>query len=190
MTREELDRLWDKVRDGEASAEERRAFDEHMMRDPEMAALWGAETRWLTALGEKQTPKGRVNDGAFTQRVLDQYDLERRRRVFPVIDWRKAGYAGGWAAAVIAIAAVMWFSDPREPARPDRVASVPPPLPAPMQIDPDPMSVLVSDMTEQIQMRPARMYNTVRDTHSLFSVRNAFDLLGGEPMPRQPRERD
>jgi len=188
MKRDELEQIWEKVRDGEATAAERRAFDVHMLDDPEMAALWGAETRWLSALKNTELSIAAAGEPTFTQRVLNQFDEERQRRILRRSDWHTIRFAAGWAIAAITLAVLMWVNQPAEemPGTGSQFAS----QPSPGQMEPDPMTVLVSDMTEQIQMRPARVFNTVRDTHSMLSVRGAFEFMGMEPPARRDRERD
>ena len=178
MNREEMQRMWEQMRDGELDAEQREMFDEHMVGDRESAAQWGAETRWLESLKQTPLPMPGRDEPTFTEKVLDRWEDQPRRGVLGRIDWRTARFAGGWTAAAAAIALLMVLTQP--PGQPtldnqlNVVHNVQPPTV-------DPLTVLVADVTDQMQQRPAEVYHIVRDTSTLLSVDQVIRMMNVDP---------
>jgi len=174
MNQNEIDQNWDACRDGELTDEQQRAFDDHMIADREAASLWGAETRWLSDLKRKDVPPATLGKAGFVEQVLARFDREPRRGVLARIHWRSAANVAGWGAAAAVLTMVMWVTQP-EPAGNNRMVHR---LPTRQQPTRDAVTVLVDDVTEQVRMRPAHLYNAVRDTQSMLTMDRAFEFLG------------
>lgn len=174
MKPNEIEQHWDACRDGDLTDEQRRAFDEHMVQDRQAACLWGAETRWLSDLKRKDVPPTIPGKPGFVEQVLERFDREPRRGVLARIGWRSAVNVAGWGAAAAVLAMVMWVTQPQPPDN-GRMAHHVRTVGQPTR---DAVTILVDDVTEQVRMRPAHMYNAVRDTQSMLTMERAFEFLG------------
>ena len=176
MNRREIENAWDERRDGDLSGDDRKAFDERMLNDPDLAALWGAESRWLGTMKESESrpDDGDATDVAFRHRVLTSWDKDRQRRAMVHLFWRRALLVAGCAAAAAIAVLVSWT---RQPERPDE----------PMVASSHPVTVLVSDMSEQAWTQPEQLYNAVRGTSELFTMEQAIRMFQ-PPAERQKRK--
>jgi hypothetical protein len=174
MNNNELEQHWDARRDRELTDVQRQAFDEHMVADEQAASLWNAETRWLSDLHRKETPPQVPGEASFTEQVLERFDREPCRGVIGRIGLRSAANVAGWGAAAAALAMIMWVTQPEPAGSPRMVHSVQ----TVQQPTRDAVTVLVDDVTEQMRMRPAHLYNAVRDTQSMFTMERAFEFIG------------
>ena len=177
MTRNKLEQMWDDSRDGELSEAERKAFDEAMLDDRDQAARWGAESRWLGLLKSIRPGVAAPEEPTFTQRVLEQWDDQRKRTGFWGSGPRLAMTLGGWSLAAAAVALVIWLNPPLEQEPGAELVQDQP------RQQHDPVTVLIQDMTEQYQQRPSAVFDVVRDTRSVLSLHGAMRLLG---MPQSP----
>ena len=89
MNRLELEQMWDECRDDELSGARRCAFDEHMLDDAQLRALWGAESRWLAALKSSAASTADADEPGFSRRVLARWDQARCRRARVYRFWRR-----------------------------------------------------------------------------------------------------
>ena len=187
MNRSKLDDMWDECRDEELSGARRRAFDEHMLGDAELRALWGAESRWLAALKCSEASTADAADPGFSRRVVAQWDEARRRRARVHRFWRRGLFAVGGAAAAALVTLVTWVYQGERLAEPGITG-----------IEPDPVTVLVGGVAEQVQTQPEYFYDAVRDTRRLLTVERALRMFvvplpPGEPEsnpgPRSPPRR-
>ena len=176
MNPQEIEDMWDQCRDGELTGSRRDAFDEHMLDDAELAALWGAESHWLEAIGDTDGQPGRSEeaDARFSRQLLARWEEDRRHRARVRLFWRRALVVAGCATAAAVAVLVSWA--------PQRDAST-----GPQMAGRDPVTILVSDMNEQAWTQPEQLYNAVRGTQDWFTVEQAIRL--GVGSPREKRER-
>ncbi len=177
MNRREIENAWDECRDGDLSGDDRKAFDERMLNDPDLAALWGAESRWLGTIKESESrpDDGDATDVAFRHRVLTSWDKDRQRRAMVHLFWRRALLVAGCAAAAAVAVLISWT---REPGRSNE----------PVMANSHPVTVLVSDMSEQAWTQPEELYNAVRGTSELLTIEQAIRMFQ-PPSERQERQR-
>lgn len=183
MSREEIQNLWDDCRDGAASGEDRKRFDEMMLDDREMAALWGAESRWLSQLSTTPMRAEPIEGPTFTETVVDQWQADYRRRAAMRLRWRAAAFAGGWAAVLLIAASVMWSRRGAPPQQPEsryaQRSAYMPQMPAVF-----PVTALVQDATEQYQEKPAAVYSAIQRGREAISLDGAMHFLFAPPSRR------
>ena len=177
MNHRDIENAWDECRDGDLSGDDRKAFDERMLNDPDLAALWGAESRWLETMKQSSSrpDEGDTTDIAFRHRVLTSWHNDRQRRAMLRLFWRRALLVAGCAAAAAIAVLVTWT---RQHERPDE----------PVIASSHPVTVLVSDMSEQAWAQPEQLYNAVRGTRELLTIEQAIRMFQA-PAERQERER-
>lgn len=179
MNRRDIENAWDECRDGDLSGDGRKAFDEHMLDDPDLAALWGAESCWLGTMKESESrpdDKGETTDVSFRHRVLTTWDKDRQRSAMVRLFWRRALLVAGCAAAAAIAVLVAWTRQPERSAEPVIASS-------------HPVTVLVSDMSDQAWTQPEEIYNAVRGTRELLTIEQAIRMFQppSERQGRQPR---
>ena len=174
MNRQESEDTWDECRDGELTGPRREAFDEHMLDDAESAAVWGAESQWLEAI--KDTGRSEEPDAGFSQRVLERWEEDRRHRARVLLFWRRALVVAGCAAAAAVAVLVTWTPTPDTSTGPRTAGR-----------NADPVTILVSDMSEQAWARPEQIYNAVRGTQDMLTLEQAIRFGVGSPRERRRR---
>jgi hypothetical protein len=192
MNRDELEKMWEQSRDGELDPSCQEVFDDHMISDRKAAGLWGAESRWLESLKSWLPTAEKPGESSFTDKVLEHWKRQPHRGVLarfpriPQVQWRSALFAGGWTAAAAAVAMIMMLTQPQQQKQMLDAQVVRQSTPIQMQVDP--LSILVHDVTEQYQQRPAEVFNLVRDSRAMFSMDQALRLVTAQPEPQpQPR---
>ena len=170
MNRQEMDEMWDECRDGDLSGQGQDAFDEHMLNDPDSAALWGAESRWLESVKDTPPNDSDADSTQFCGRVLERWDTDCQRRARVQLFWRRVILVASCATAAAIVVLVTWTD------RPDTSASIP--VVHVQPVHSDPVSILVTDMTEQVSTQPQDLYNAVRGTGELLTIEQAMRMFG------------
>ena len=183
MSSEPIEDMWDECRDGELTGSRRHVFDQQMLDDAELRALWGAESRWLEEL--KSPPAADAESAApgFSERVLARWDQARRRRELIRQFWRRSRFAVGGAAAAALVTLMTWTYHGQGSTGPGQIAEL------------DPVTILVADMAEQVQGPPEYLH-AFRDTGRMFSFEQALRAFvvpasaeTSELVPRQRSQR-
>lgn len=103
----ELQHLWDRYRDRDTTLapQQRSAFEQHLRACPQCAALYHAETDWLSRLPQAPAPLG--DAAAFTQQVLARWDAGVQEPASPPAVIGRIGLGVSALAAGLALAAAV-----------------------------------------------------------------------------------
>ena len=168
--RQRPENIWDRYRDGELSAADRAEFERYLRENAAEADLFERESRWLEELadtaGHGASPTDRTR---FRAAVLDRLPSEEERTVRRSGVLARIGPAIA-AAAAIALVGLIQLTAPRA-VRPGETGQVTV-VEARLQ---DPLSVLLSDVNEQIEHQPRQIRRAIDETASLL----ALDRLAG-----------
>ncbi len=177
MKQDELHNLWDDYRDGTLDAEQRRAFEQAVADDPRAAELFAAESQWLDALAEVETPA--ASDDVFTRGVMDAWGAPAQQPVLARIGWGRFAAAAGVAIAAT-ITLIVWINQPNvtnntKPTGP--VAGGPRGTPTAPVAQPDPVGAMLRNVDAQVSQQPVRLRQAVSETVALLDVKNVMNLL-------------
>ena len=163
---------WDGYLDGTLSAEELAEFNRFLEADPQAAKRLESEQGWLNELGAGGVQTD--SDSAFRDAVLERWNSPQSNPAYNTAVIARIGF-GVAAAAAVALTAVFYLVNPTRSGNSTPVAAT-----RPLVVEArtsDPLSVLLSDVNEQIESQPRRIRSAIDQTASLFTFDRLAEMI-------------
>jgi hypothetical protein len=173
----DMEQLWDDYRDGDLSDEQRAAFEAWLAGNAEARKRYDAETRWLASLA---TSGSALAHDDFARRTAARWH-QSQTGVIARLRLGAAAQAAAVLAAVVAIAALIWFN--MEPPAPTTTPMAVMPVEGEWHVNPSPVSLLLADADELLAAPPRQLRAAVEQTMSWLDPARLSQVV---PVPALP----
>jgi len=189
MNSQSMEYLRNLYHDGELSDSQRAEFERRLAEDPHLKEDFALESQWLDLMVDppvdEKDRKVQEEAQAFVSTVMERWESEAERTgVLGHINWKSAFFSGGWVAAAILIALVMYVNQPEQ--KPDDGEQSSRFVHSPNQSSSrtrtafagHPLTAVVNDLTRDFEEHPQTVSRMIDGAQSWLDVDNLASQFG------------